>query len=81
MGVDWKIWLLRGGSRKANIEGGDYLKRGAWTVCWFKVGLGKKEGGRVFERGLRYQCTLWKYLWKQSEEYYCTCNGATTFPK
>ena len=31
---------------------GDYLKRGAWTVCKFKGGLGKKEGGGVFEGGV-----------------------------
>ena len=38
---------------------GDYLKRGAWTVCKFKGGLGKKEGGGVFERGeLIPRCTL-----------------------
>ena len=31
--------------------GGDCLKRGAWTLCWFKGGgLGKKEGG-VFLSG------------------------------
>ena len=28
---------------------GDCLKRGAWTVCRFKGGLGKKEAGGVFE--------------------------------
>ena len=62
LGVHWKIWLLRGegGLRKTNIEGGDCLKRGAWTVCWFKRGrFGKEEGGGVFEGGgLRTQCTL-----------------------
>ena len=81
LGVDWKIWLLSGGSRKTIIERGDYLKREAWTFCCFKVGLGKKEGGGFFEGGLRHQCTLWKYLWKQSEEYCCTCDGTTTFPE
>ena len=30
---------------------GDCLKRGAWTVCRFKGGLGKKDGGSVFEGG------------------------------
>ena len=39
-----------GGSRKTNIEGGDCLKRGAWIVCRFNGGLGKKEGV-VFLRG------------------------------
>ena len=38
-----------GGSRKANIERGDGLDRGAWTICRFKWGgLGRKTGG-VFE--------------------------------
>ena len=37
--------LLRGGSQKTNIEGGDYLKRGTLTVCWFKVGLDRKKAG------------------------------------
>ena len=42
LGVPWKIWG-GGGSRKANIE--NYcLKKEAWTVSWFKGGLGKKEG-------------------------------------
>ena len=31
-------------------RGGDCLKRGAWSVCRFKGGLGKKEGV-VFLRG------------------------------
>ena len=37
-------------SQKANIDGGIALKGGggAWTVCKFKGGLDKKEGG-VFE--------------------------------
>ena len=50
MGVHWKIWLLRGESRETNIEGRDCLKSGAWIVCWFKGGLGKKEEV-VFLRG------------------------------
>ena len=29
---------MGGGSRKTNIEGGDYLKREAWAVCLFKGG-------------------------------------------
>ena len=27
-------------------------EKGAWTVCRFKGGLGKKQGGGVFEEGL-----------------------------
>ena len=38
-----------GGSRKTNIEGGNCLKRGAWTVSRFEEGrLGKINGGGVF---------------------------------
>ena len=40
---------------KNQCRGGYCLKRGggggAWTVCQFKGGLGKKEGGGVFEGG------------------------------
>ena len=52
LGVHWKIWLLGGwSSQKTNIEGGLPEKGGAWTVCKFKGGLGKKEGDGVFEGG------------------------------
>ena len=33
-------------------------KKGARKICRFKGGLGKKEGGSVFEEGLITQCTL-----------------------
>ena len=39
-----------GGSRRANTEGG-LPEKGAWTVCRFKRGLGKKDGGGVFHGG------------------------------
>ena len=55
------IFWGRGGSRKTNTEGA-LSKREGWTVFWFKGGLGKKEGGGVFERGLKPQCTLWDNL-------------------
>ena len=58
LGVHWKIWLLKrgggggGGSWKTNIEGGDCLKRGAWTVYWFKGGgLARKREGGMFGVG------------------------------
>ena len=35
-----------------------YLKRGPWTVCIFRRGLGKKRGDDIFEGGLRRQCPL-----------------------
>ena len=46
---------------KNQYRGWDCLKRGggAWTVCRFiKGGLGKKEGGGVFEGELIPQCIL-----------------------
>ena len=46
LGIHWKIRLLGGGSQKT-IEGGG----GAWTVCQFKKGLGKKEEDGSFEGG------------------------------
>ena len=50
LGIHWKIRLLGGGLTKP-IE--NCLKEGggAWTVYRFKRGLGKKEGGGVFEGG------------------------------
>ena len=30
---------------KNQYRGEDYLKRGTWAISWFKVGLGKKQGG------------------------------------
>ena len=43
--------IFREGLTKKQYKGGNYLKRGAWTVCKFKSGLGKKKGG-VFEAEL-----------------------------
>ena len=46
LGIHCNIWLLGGGGVHENqYRGEDCLKRGAWTVCRFKGGLGKKEGG------------------------------------
>ena len=55
-GVYGKIWALEGGvgwggGYEKPIYRGDCLEKGAWTVCRFKEGLGKKRGGGVFERG------------------------------
>ena len=59
-GVHGKTRVLRdggggggGGGHKKPVYRGDCLKRGggAWTVCRFKEGLGKKEEGSVFEGG------------------------------
>ena len=44
LGVHWKIRFFGCVSRKINIEEGDCLKRGPWSVCRFKGGLGKKMG-------------------------------------
>ena len=47
--VHWKIWLLGGGSsRKTDIDWG-LPKKGGLDSLQFKRGLGKKEGGGVFE--------------------------------
>ena len=58
LGVHWKIWFSGGGGfTKNQYRGGeDCLKKGALIVCQFKEGggLGKKEGGGVFE-GMSFQ--------------------------
>ena len=59
LGVHWKIWFLGGGLTKNQYRGDELPKKGAWTVCRFKGGLGKKDGGGVFEGGLIPQCILW----------------------
>ena len=50
-GVHWKIRFLEGFHEKPIYRGELPQKggRGAWTVCRFKRGLDKKEGGGVFE--------------------------------
>ena len=51
--------LGREGFTKSSVQGGDCLKRLAWTVSRFKRGLGKKEWV-VFEGGrVDTQCTVW----------------------
>ena len=74
LGIHKKIWLLGGEFMKNWYRRGDCLKRrgGAWTVCRFKGGLGKKEGGGVFEEGLIPRCTLnlWVKL-PQPEQVIC----------
>ena len=37
------------GVYEKSIYRGDYIRRGAWTGCRFKRGLGEKESGGVFE--------------------------------
>ena len=46
------------GGLQKTIYRGDCLKRGAWTVCRFKRGLGKKEGSGIFFGGLIPQSIL-----------------------
>ena len=43
MGVHGKIRFLVGGVHKKPIYRGKLPEKGAWTVCRFKRGLGKKE--------------------------------------
>ena len=56
-----KNLIFRGGASRKPIYRRGLLKKGAWSVCRFKEGLGKKEGDGVFERGGGWypQCTLW----------------------
>ena len=44
---------FRGGVEEKPIQRGACLKQRAWTVCQFKGGLDKKDGGggSVFEEG------------------------------
>ena len=46
------------GVHEKPIQRGIALKKGAWTVCRLKEGLGKKKRGSIFEWGLIPQCTL-----------------------
>ena len=46
-----KNLIFRGGASRKPIYRRGLLKKGAWSVCRFKEGLGKKEGDGVFERG------------------------------
>ena len=49
-GDHWKVRLLGGGGfLKNQYIGGIAWKVETWAVFWFKGGLGKKEGGGVFE--------------------------------
>ena len=44
LGVHQKIRRLGGDLAKNRYRGEDCLNTGAWTVCRFKGGLGKKKG-------------------------------------
>ena len=47
--------IFRGvGSRKTNIKGEGFPKRGAWTVCRFRGwgGAWQERGGGAFEGGI-----------------------------
>ena len=61
LGVHWKIRLLgRGEFTKKQIEGGILWKGGLNSLQIRRGGVGKKDGGGVFEGGLVPQYTLWK---------------------
>ena len=45
------MFKKKGGVQEEQIYWEDRLKSGAWTVCRFKKGLGKKRGGYVFKGG------------------------------
>ena len=54
------IFTGGGGFTKKQYKGGNCLKRGAWTVCRLKEGLGENEGVVFFMGGggeLIPQCT------------------------
>ena len=61
--------------KNLNFTGGDALKGGARTVCWFKGGLGKKGGG-AFEGEMLAQCTL--RFCKYDDKH--RCRWCRTFP-
>ena len=51
-GVHWKIWLLGGGLRKTDIEGGGLPKNGGLgQFADLRGGAWQERGGGVFERG------------------------------
>ena len=63
MGWGCKILILWGSMKNPIFRGvhkveGGLPKRGAWGVCRFKRGLGKKQGGWCFQGGLIPQCTV-----------------------
>ena len=62
LGVHWKIRLFFGGEgggvTKNQYIGQDCLKRRAWPVCWFKVGLTRKRGVLFLRGVLILQCPL-----------------------
>ena len=60
-GVHWKVQFLEGAHEKP-IQRKDCLKRGAWTVCRFKAGLGKKEESGVFKGGWRVDTSMHNVL-------------------
>ena len=47
---------------KNQYREGDCLKRGAWTVCQFKGGLGKKEGVVLLRGGVDTPMHTMSYL-------------------
>ena len=67
--IHWKIRLSDGGFHKKTIKTRDCLKRKAWAVIRFKVGLVKKKGGVWFLRGAWYNnaCYISWPNWKGRE--------------
>ena len=51
MEVHWKIQFLGRGGYEKQYMWGELPKKGAWTVCRFKRGLGKKRGVMFLKRG------------------------------
>ena len=49
MGIHWKIWLLEGRSSQETDRGGIVKKGGLGQFTDLRGGLGKEEGGGVFQ--------------------------------
>ena len=58
LSVHWKIRFLGRTSQKNDIEGGVPKKGGLGQLKYLR-GLGKKDGGGVFDRGVIPWCTLY----------------------
>ena len=43
------FWGGGGGVTEKQYRGGNYLKRGAWTICRFKGGLARKKGAGIVD--------------------------------
>ena len=75
MKVHWKIKFLGEEGYWKPLSGGNCLRRGAWTNCRFKSGLGKKEECGVFEGAGLYPDAHYGY----SGTYFSGCVRHSNF--